>query len=441
MPTLTSANSQHGLDDVYRKISLRLLPFLTLCYMLAFLDRINIGFGKLQMQSDLGLSDAVYGIGAGIFFIGYVLFEIPSNLLLPRIGARRTVARIMVLWGLVSASMMFVHDAHSFYGLRFLLGVFEAGFAPGMILYLTYWYPPARMARVMAVVMAAGPIGGMVGGPVSSWVMTALAGSHGLAGWQWMFLVEGLPCAVLGVVAWFFLTDRIDDAKWLSPSEKAALNRELAATPGAQGAHRALLAAVRNPSVLALAFSNFCVICGIYTVSFWLPTIIRAAGTVSTMEIGMWSAVPYVASIAAMYALSCSSDRFGERRVHSAVCSIVGAGALLLATVYSTSLLVSLSAITIATALMWASYTVLWAIPGDLLKGASAPGGIAFINVVGVLGGFFSPVIIGTVKSATGSMQVGMIVMVMLLVAGGVVMLANQLVPRSTLLANTHKEA
>nr|WP_308410380.1 MFS transporter [Burkholderia sp. WAC0059] len=395
--------------------------------MLAFLDRINIGFAKLQMQSDLGLSDAVYGIGAGIFFIGYILFEIPSNLLLPRVGARRTIARIMVLWGLISTAMMFVHDARSFYALRFLLGVFEAGFAPGMILYLTYWYPPARMARTMAIVMAAGPIGGLVGGPLSSWAITALAGIHGLSGWQWMFVVEGVPCSVLGVVSWYFLSDRIDEAKWLSSAEKAALNRELIASPDAPDAHRALLKAVVDLRVLGIACSNFCVICGIYTVSFWLPTIIRAAGISSTPEIGMWSAVPYIASLVAMYVISRSSDRWGERRMHSAACSVVGAVTLLAATTHSSSLALLLGSITVATAMMWASYTVLWAIPGDYLKGASAPGGIAFINVVGVLGGFFSPVIIGTVKSATGSMQAGMIVMVVLLVIGAIVMLANRL--------------
>ena len=439
MSASTSSDPQF-LDGIYRKVSLRLLPFLTLCYMLAFLDRINIGFAKLQMQSDLGLSDAVYGFGDGIFFIGYVLFEIPSNLLLPRIGARRTIARIMVLWGLVSASMMFVHDARSFYALRFLLGVFEAGFAPGMILYLTYWYPPARMARTMAIVMAAGPIGGIVGGPVSSWAMTALAGAHGLAGWQWMFVVEGLPCTALGVVAWYFLTDHIGDAHWLTSSEKAALNNELAASPEVSGAHRALLKAVTDPRVLGIAFSNFCVICGIYTVSFWLPTIIKAAGISGTLEIGMWSAVPYIASLVAMYAVSRSSDRRSERRLHSAICSVVAAATLLVATTRTGSLLVSIGSLAIATAMIWASYTVLWAIPADYLKGASAPGGIAFINVVGVLGGFFSPVIIGTVKSATGSLQAGMYVMALLLTAGAAITLTNRL-PRPLPLASGYETA
>jgi sugar phosphate permease len=420
-------NPETTLVQVYRKVNLRILPFLAVCYMFAFLDRINIGFAKLQMQSALGLSDAVYGVGAGIFFLGYVLFEIPSNLLLPRIGARRTMSRILILWGLVSASMMFVHDARTFYALRFLLGVFEAGFAPGMILYLTYWYSPARMARTMAIVMAAGPIGGMIGGPLSSWTMTMLAGAHGLAGWQWMFIIEGLPCIALGVAAWHFLADRIDNATWLSDVEKAMLSRDVASVPGTQTPVRALLKTVSNPRVLGIAASNFCVICGIYTVSFWLPTIIKAAGVSSTMAIGMWSAVPYIASVMAMYALSRSSDRRRERRWHSAVCSVIGAAALTIATLHAGNLVVALTAITIATATMWASYTVLWAIPGEYLTGSSAPGGIAFINVVGVLGGFFSPVIIGTVKSTTGSLQAGMFAMVALLVAGALMMLANRL--------------
>jgi MFS family permease len=417
------------LRGLYRKVSFRLLPFLTICYMFAFLDRINVGFAKLQMQGALGLSDAAYGVGAGIFFIGYVLFEIPSNLLLPRIGARRTISRIMILWGLVSAAMMFVHDATTFYALRFLLGVFEAGFAPGMILYLTYWYSPARMARTMAIVMAAGPIGGLIGGPLSSWAMTALAGAHGLAGWQWMFILEGLPCTILGVISWFFLTDRPEHATWLTTSEKAILTSGLTSAPGSHGAVRALINAVQDPRVLGIALSNFCVICGIYTVSFWLPTIIKAAGVSSTMEIGLWSAVPYIASVIAMYALSRSSDRLGERRWHSAVCGVIGAATLLVATLHPSNLAIAMITITISTAMMWASYTVLWAIPGDYLKGATAPGGIAFINVVGVLGGFFSPIIIGTVKTATGSMQAGLLFMVALLVLGALVMLMNR-VPR-----------
>lgn len=426
MTSPASATKDATLERLYSKITWRLLPFLTLCYMFAFLDRINVGFAKLQMQADLGFSDAVYGTGAGIFFIGYVIFEIPSNLLLSKIGARKTLARIMILWGLVSAGMMFVHDATTFYALRFLLGVFEAGFAPGMILYLTYWYAPSRMARVMAVVMAAGPIGGSLGGPLSGWAMSALDGFHGLQGWQWMFLVEGLPCTVLGVITYLTLTDRPEQARWLDDREKAILASDLTAADrsASQGS---LLKAVRDPRVIGIAFSNFCVICGIYTVSFWLPTILSAAGMTGTTAIGLVSALPYIAALVAMRLLCLSSDRRRERRWHSALCGFVGAAALLGATLYPHTLAAALPAITLATAMMWASYTVLWAIPADYLDAGSAPGGIAFVNVVGVLGGFFSPIIIGGVKTATGSMAAGMSVMVALLIAGSIVMLANRL--------------
>ena len=220
MPHPATPGADPRLGPLYRKITWRLLPFLLLCYVFAYLDRINIGFAKLQMQQDIGISDAVYGLGAGIFFLGYVMFEVPSNLLLARIGARRTISRIMVLWGLTSASMLFVQGEWSFYVLRFMLGVFEAGFAPGMIFYLTYWYSQSRMAGVMAVVMLAGPIGGIVGGPVSAWIMTAFSGAHGLDGWQWMFLLEGLPCVLIGIVAYRYLDDKPAQAKWLSAEER-----------------------------------------------------------------------------------------------------------------------------------------------------------------------------------------------------------------------------
>lgn len=228
------------------------------------------------MQQDIGISDAVYGLGAGIFFLGYVMFEVPSNLLLTRIGARRTISRIMVLWGLTSASMLFVQGEWSFYVLRFMLGVFEAGFAPGMIFYLTYWYSQSRMAGVMAVVMLAGPIGGIVGGPVSAWIMTAFSGAHGLDGWQWMFLLEGLPCVLLGVIAFRYLDDKPAEARWLSAEEKALLAADL----DSRGAHKkhAFAQVLRDPAIYGMALTYFCLICGIYAVSFWLPTLLKLAG-------------------------------------------------------------------------------------------------------------------------------------------------------------------
>jgi sugar phosphate permease len=428
MSTIAPSAADDDAPRLYRRITLRLLPFLTLCYLFAFLDRINIGFAKLQMQDALGLSDAAYGIGAGIFFIGYVLFEIPSNLLLPRFGARRTLSRIMVLWGLTSASMIFVRNAHTFYAMRFLLGVFEAGFAPGMILYLTWWYPPARMGRVMAFVMAAGPLGGVIGGPLSTAVMTSLAGMHGLAGWQWMFIIEGLPCAVFGAIAWWWLDDRPQDAAWLSDSDKARLATDLR-SDAAQPASMPFWRIVANRTVLGIAFSNFCVIAGIYTVSFWLPSLLKSIGVHTALQFGLYTALPYAASLVAMVCLALSSDRLRERRWHSAGCSFVAGGALLV-TAYATSgMTVALVSLTLATAMAWASYTVLWAIPGEYLKGPAAPGGIAFINVAGVLGGFVSPIVIGVLSTATGSLRSGLLPMVALLVAGGIAMVVTR-IPR-----------
>ncbi|AOJ29554.1 MULTISPECIES: MFS transporter [Burkholderia] len=409
---------------LYRKLNWRLLPFLLLCYTFAYLDRVNIGFAKLAMQSDLGISDAVYGLGAGIFFLGYVLFEIPSNLLLPRIGARKTISRIMVLWGLTSAGMMFVHDETTFYAMRFLLGVFEAGFAPGMIFYLTYWYGQRRMAGVMAVVMLAGPIGGAFGSPLSAWLMTGLSGAHGLAGWQWMFVVEGLPCVLFGVLALKVLSDRPADAKWLTDDEKRLLAAELHTT---DAGHHSFGQVVRDPRVYLLAFAYFTIICGIYAVSFWLPSIIKADGVTDTMQIGLYSMIPYVCAAIAMVVIGRRSDRRGERRFHSAVPALIGAIALAVATTANGNLAVSLVGMTIATSMIWAAYTVFWAIPSQYLKGDAAAGGIALINTIGLIGGFLSPTIIGAIHSATGSMAAGLLVMVALLVAGAAVLVANRL--------------
>ncbi|SDV49855.1 MFS transporter [Chitinasiproducens palmae] len=425
-PLAAPSAARPDLAATYRKIDWRLLPFLMLCYVFAYLDRINIGFAKLQMQRDLGMTDAVYGIGAGIFFLGYMLCEIPSNLLLPKIGARRTLSRIMILWGLTSASMLFVRNEHMFYGLRFLLGVFEAGFAPGMIFYLTYWYSGAKMARVMAVVMCAGPIGGIVGGPMSTWIMTAFAGSHGLAGWQWMFLIEGLPCVVLGVLALRYLDDRPQTARWLDAQEKQVLAEVLTPPSGGHGSFRQVAKDVR---VYVMAVAYFCQICGLYAVSFWLPTILKSTGVTDTISIGLYSSIPYIASIVAMVVFARSSDRRRERRWHAAWSALGAAIALAVAARAGGSLSVSLISMTIATALMWASYTVFWAMPSDYLKGEAAAGGIALINTIGLLGGFVSPTLIGWVRTATGSMEMGLMSMVGLLVLGSVLFMLNR-IPR-----------
>lgn len=430
--TVPTTESNARLAALYRRVDWHVLPFLLICYLFACVDRLNIGFAKLQMQSDLGFSDAIYGLGAGIFFLGYVLFEVPSNLLLPKIGARRTITRILVLWGLTSAAMLFVRNVPTFYGLRFLLGVFEAGFAPGMIFYLTYWYGEARMARAIAVVMTAGPLSGVIGGPLSGWAMTAFNGTLGLAGWQWMFLIEGVPSVLLGVLAWFLLVDRPEQAAWLSDDDRALLRSQLDTRAPR---HQSFLRVAADPRIYLMAAAYFCVICGIYAVNFWLPSIIKADGVKDTMSIGLYSMIPYLAAVVGMIIVGRSSDRRRERRWHSALPSLAAGVCLAIATMFGGHLAASLTFMTIATLMMWASYTVFWAIPSDYLKGDEAAGGIALVNTIGLLGGFLSPTIIGFAQSMTGSLHAGLYVMVALLVIGAGLLMAIR-VPKQHALAD-----
>lgn len=411
-----------ALRAAYRKVDLRILTLLLVCYVFAYLDRVNLGFAKIQMQRDLGVDDAVYGFAAGLFFLGYVMFEIPSNLLLERIGARKTISRILILWGMMSSATMFVDNATSLYILRFLLGVCEAGFAPGMIFFLTRWYPSARMASVLAVVMLAGPIGGAVGAPVSTWLMTSFSGVHGLAGWQWMFLLEGAPCLVLGIVVWLTLADSPAQARWLSVEEKALLAGEIGAKPLA---HTSFRGALKDMKIWVLAFAYFCLICGIYTLAFWSPTIIQATGVTDIMTIGWYSSLPYLAAVALMILAARRSDRRRERRWHCALLAGIAGIALALAAGREGQILVSMLCIVIATASVWAAYTVFWAIPTEFLDGRAAAGGIAFINTIGLFGGLLSPIIIGQVKVATGQLDNGLYAMAALIMLGGVLVLLS----------------
>jgi D-galactonate transporter len=402
---------------LYRKVSWRLLPFLLVCYVLAYLDRVNVGFAKLNMQSELGLSDAAYGLGAGIFFVGYVLFEVPSNLLQARIGVRRTISRIMVLWGLASMAMVFVQGPLSFYALRFVLGVFEAGFAPGMLFYLTCWYPAERRAQIMAAVLLAGPVGNIIGGPLSGWLIASFHRSSDLAGWQWMFLIEGLPAVLLGIVAYFYLTDRPEEAGWLSPEERLRIAAAVNAPRTKNEASFA--AALCDPRLYAYGLVYYCLISGLYTVSFWLPTLLRDAGLQNIATIGWLSTVPYLVAVFAMLANARSSDNRRERRWHVALPSCVGALGLALAALAG-HLPVAFLGIALATIGTYAAYAVFWTVPSAALKGTAAAGGIALINSIGAFGGFVSPAIIGIAKDLTGSLSAGLLVMAGLLTLGAV---------------------
>ncbi|MBK5437672.1 MFS transporter [Pseudomonas sp. TH32] len=426
MPTSRVPAGKEAIAALYHTLNWRLLPLLFIGYVFAYLDRINVGFAKLQMQSDLGLSDAAYGAGAGIFFIGYVLFELPSTLMLPRIGARKTFSRILVLWGITSACMLFVRDVPTFYAMRFLLGVFEAGFAPGLIYYLSRWYGPNRMARAIAIVFIAGPVGGILGGPLSAWLITTLSGVGGMAGWQWMFLIEGLPCVFLGGLMYFMLADRPGDATWLSAADKALLEAELGTASTRSHSFRAVL---RDPKVYVLAAAYFCIIFSIYAMSFWLPAIIRSLGINDTRQLGWYAAIPYIGAALGMYWIGRRSDRLGERRYHCAVPASVGAVVLMVYPLAGGNLMLSLALLTLSISMMFMAYTVLWAMPSEHIKGDAAAGGIALINTIGLSGGFWGPAMIGWAKTATGSLNTGVVAVGCVFLCAAFVILSTK--PRS----------
>jgi D-galactonate transporter len=410
-------------DQLYARVSRRLLPFLFLCYVVAYLDRVNVGFAKLQMQADLQLSDTVYGLGAGIFFVGYFLFEVPANLLMLRVGARRWIARIMASWGLVSAAMMFTTSPAAFYTMRFLLGVAEAGFFPGVILYLTYWYPAQRRARIVAIFMSGVAVAGVVGGPLSGWIMSHFAGQAGLAGWQWLFLLEGLPAVALGVVTLAYLDDGIDDARWLGDEEKALLKQELA-RDGAPRAQWTLRHVFGSGRVWILALVYFLFVMGLYGVGFWLPQLVRNAGVRDVLDIGLLTAIPYGIAAAVMIIVARHSDRTGERRWHAALAAFIGAVALVASTVYANNAPLALVALSVATAGILSTFPVFWSIPTAMLGGTAAAAGIAMINSLGNLAGFVSPYLVGAIKDATQSTANGMLLLAASLAAGGALVLA-----------------
>lgn len=402
----------------YRKVAWRLLPFLFLCYVVAYLDRVNVGFAKLQMLGDLKFSETAYGLGAGMFFIGYFVFEVPSNLILHRTGARRWIARIMITWGLLSASMMFVTSETVFYVLRFLLGAAEAGFFPGIILYLTYWFPAHRRGKIVALFMTAIAASGVIGGPLSGWIMSAMAGVNGWAGWQWMFLLEGLPSVVVGVAVLYVLDDGIRHARWLSEPEKQLLERQIAAENRTRS-HAPVMQTLRDPRVLMLAGLYFCYMMGLYGISFWLPQLIKGLGVKSLLDVGLLTAIPYGFAAIAMVWVGQHSDRTGERRWHQVVFALAGGLGLVGAGLFSSNPAVGMVALTVATVGVLSVLPVFWTLPTGLLGGAAAAAGIALVNSVGNLAGFVSPYMVGAVKDATGSTTLGVYVLAGAMVLGG----------------------
>ena len=406
----------------YAKVAWRLIPFLFLCYIVAFLDRVNVGFAKLQMAPDLKFSDTVYGFGAGIFFIGYFIFEVPSNVLLERIGARVWIARIMITWGLISSAFVFTPNIHwgsiatmfnctdpefSFYFLRFLLGVAEAGFFPGIILYLTFWFPGARRAKMVALFMTAIAISNVIGSPISGAIMQYMDGINGWRGWQWLFLLEGLPSVLVGVLVFVFLPNGPKQAKWLTAQEQDMVVQRIQeddASKSELGKKHHFLDAFKDYRVWALAVVYFCGVVCFYAVNFWMPTIIQELGIPKTdfLRVGLISMIPWGLAAVAMVVWGAHSDRTGERRWHAAGGLFVGIVGLIGLALVGHDPITSIIALSLVTVGILSWVATFWSLPTAFLSGTAAAAGIAWINSVGNLGGHFGPDLIGRIRTATG---------------------------------------
>jgi MFS family permease len=412
----------------YRKIFWRVVPLLFVSYIVAFLDRVNVGFAKLQMAADLGFSDAVYGFGAGIFFIGYFVFEVPSNVVLERVGPRLWIARIMIMWGVISSAFVFVQSEFWFYALRFLLGAAEAGFFPGIILYLTYWFPASRRAQMTALFMTAIAISNVVGSPISGAILQYMDGRSGWRGWQWLFLLEGIPSVLVGCLVLVWLDDGPQQATWLTNAERELVLQRLAADEAAKrarGNRRHFLDAFLDIRVWALAVVYFCGLLGFYAVSFWMPTIIQELGFEANdfLAVGLLSMIPWGTAALSMVLVSSHSDRSGERRWHAAGSLLVASlGLLALALIGHAAVpsIIALSLVTAGTA-SWAA--TFWSLPTSFLSGTAAAAGIAWINSVGNLGGHFGPDLIGRVRTATNSTEAAFFTLAAFAASGAILML------------------
>lgn len=404
------------------KATRRLIPFLGLCYAVNFLDRVNVGFAALAMNQDLGFSPSIFGAGAGIFFVGYILCEIPSNLALQKFGARIWIARIMISWGIVATAMALVAGETSFYAMRFLLGVAEAGFFPGIILYLTYWFPARERARIVSLFMAAVPLATVVGGPVSG-ALLELHGLGGLKGWQWLFIVEGLPAIVLGVVALGFLDDRPETAGWLSVEERQALAATLDAEAKAtrEMGYHALGQALTRPRVLALGLLYFCLVVGLYGIGFWMPQVIQAFG-LTPLRIGFLTAIPYLFAAIAMVLWGARSDRTGERIWHVALPLFLAAFAFAWSA-FTGPLWLTMVALSLATIGIYGAIGTFWSLPTAILTGTGAAAGLALVNSMGNLGGLAGPSMVGVIREATGSFAAALLFLAGSLGAGAVIAL------------------
>ena len=407
-------------EKTYRKVDMRLIPFLFLCYILAYLDRVNVGFAKLQMLKALSLSDAAFATGAGIFFIGYFFFEVPSNVLLKKFGARRWIARIMISWGIVSACMIFVKGEASFNALRFLLGIAEAGFFPGIIFYLTLWYPSRLRASRTAGFVAAIAVSGVIGNPISGWILDMFSGAKGLMGWQWLFISEGVPSVLVGIWVLFFLNSSIEEAKWLTADEKALLAKNLLAEEKHKAEHK-LSDAFKSGKVWVLCFIYFTLMIGLYGIAFWLPTIVKAFGIKGYLGVGLITAIPYAVCVIGMLFLSRHSDKTGERRLHYVYNTVAGAIGLILSGVFASNPVLAIIFLSIGTLGVVGSMPLFWPLPSAFLTGTAAAAGIGIVNSVGNLGGYFGPNIPVWAKLISKDPSSALYIIAAILIVGAIV--------------------
>ncbi len=409
--------------QVYDRLSRRIMPMLLFCYVCAYLDRINVGFAKLQMLSELHFSETVYGLGAGIFFVGYVAFEIPSNFVMVKVGARYWIGRIMITWGLVSGTMLFVKSPTLFYVLRFLLGVAEAGLIPAVLYYMSTWFPDDRRGKATAFFMSGIPLSGMLGGPISGWIITNMHQLGGLSGWQWMFLIEAIPAVLGGLFCFFYLDDSPAKAAWLSQPDRDLVASDLAREATGKPLHSVREGLLdRKVWYLSALYMSFTM--GLYAVSFWLPSIIKASGVKTALSVGLLTAIPYAATLPVMVLVGRSSDRHRERRFHLAGPAIVGACGLLVSVPYAQDTTIAMIALTVATAGILTCIPQFYTLPPTITSGAAAAMGFAVANSVGSVAGFISPYLLGYVADLTGSTNNGVLFIAACLLLGGALVFA-----------------
>lgn len=416
------AESASAEDGVIRKIAWRLMPLIIVCYFFAFFDRINISFAKTALQTDLGLSNAAYGFGASLFVLGYVLFEVPSNLLLYRFGPRRWIARIMISWGIATAAMIFVHTEWQFYALRFIIGAMEAGFAPGIIYYLTLWFPKKYRGRMTSTFFLATAFSGIIGAPVSGLVLKYLDGSLGLEGWRWLFLVGGLPCLLLGAIVLMRFDDRVEDANWLKPSERALISGQLQKQSEAIG-RSSFWRSLAAPGVLLLGFIYFLIQIASYGLNFWAPDLIKTAGSNNPAFTGFLTAVPYICGAISMIVVGRLSDSSGERAKFVAALIFAAALGFFAAGYFDKNIVMLICALALLGAGVVAAIPTFWTLPPKMMTGVEAAGGIALINTLGQLGGIVSPNLVGIVKDYSGSTTPALYVIGALCLLCGVILL------------------